>query len=363
MAAQIVFIGNKEYKVVNWIDGAVHITTFSAAGKESAVRSEKTKARVMAALVEKAHDEAIEVDEAVEWEKITPQQRAIHASRVVYGLLMKDKHRIDNAVDACHAEALESQAETVASIAVINDKALNAYWLDCESMKIVVAYREWQAMRDEALAMNSAFDEGCELVRADVVQQGDVLRDVDDRNVTVDMIRRVSNAVEMHIKGLWRIAYPHTIVKRVRPLPPVPEIIDKDECTAQSCGFDCNPQVKADLISHYKAIREEIGGQWSIRVWHNSGWHAELVNEVSGFHLCDQAMRGGVSGTKYNPERYAGDRYYCYNYSDREYTTQVRGYGFTPIGALSDCVHTMMCRRGAYDKLANDLKESTTWKD
>lgn len=62
MAAQFTFIKGKEYKVVNWIDGAVYVTTFSAAGKESTVRSAVTIAKVMAALVEQAHAEALEVE-------------------------------------------------------------------------------------------------------------------------------------------------------------------------------------------------------------------------------------------------------------------------------------------------------------
>ena len=62
MSAQFVFVKNKEYKVVNWIDGNVYFSTFSAAGRESDVRSEKTKTVVMAALVEAAHAEALKMN-------------------------------------------------------------------------------------------------------------------------------------------------------------------------------------------------------------------------------------------------------------------------------------------------------------
>lgn len=62
MAAQFTFVKGKEYKVVNWIDGVVYVTTFSAAGKESTVKSAATIARVMANLVSEAHAEALVIN-------------------------------------------------------------------------------------------------------------------------------------------------------------------------------------------------------------------------------------------------------------------------------------------------------------
>lgn len=61
-------------------------------------------------------------------------------------------------VDAAHAEALEMNAEVDAAAAIMKVPAINAYWMNCESMKVVVAVREWDAMHAEALEMNAAID-------------------------------------------------------------------------------------------------------------------------------------------------------------------------------------------------------------
>lgn len=100
MAAQIIFVNGKEYKVVNWIDGSVYFTTFSAAGKETNVRSVKTKAVVMAALVAKAHAEALEENRRYDW------------LRARFGIFHVSRPDVkDHMVGEAHDEALRIDAE------------------------------------------------------------------------------------------------------------------------------------------------------------------------------------------------------------------------------------------------------------
>lgn len=61
---------------------------------------------VISAIKEADHAAALEVDAAIEWEKITPEQRAIHDARVIYGISLRNKHNADSVLEACHAEAL-----------------------------------------------------------------------------------------------------------------------------------------------------------------------------------------------------------------------------------------------------------------
>ena len=62
---------------------------------------------VRAVLVDIAHGEALEIEEQMAWDKITPEQRTTHDNRVMLGQLLKSKHNTDCAFDACHAEAIE----------------------------------------------------------------------------------------------------------------------------------------------------------------------------------------------------------------------------------------------------------------
>lgn len=110
MAAQFTFVKGKEYKVVNWIDGEIRITTFSAAGRESDVRSEKTKSVVMAALV-----------------------------------------------DSAHAEALEMNAESVSRDEMMANQAFRAFWSQSEFSVFDNALVAWEAMHAEALEMNKLY--------------------------------------------------------------------------------------------------------------------------------------------------------------------------------------------------------------
>lgn len=105
MAAQFTFVKGKEYKVVNWIDGEIRITTFSAAGRESDVRSENTKSVVMAALVESAHTEALAMNEEMDSRHV---DSAAYSAQSAFEAL--DLFAQWNVVDAAHSEALEIDA-------------------------------------------------------------------------------------------------------------------------------------------------------------------------------------------------------------------------------------------------------------
>jgi predicted O-linked N-acetylglucosamine transferase (SPINDLY family) len=66
-------------------------------------------AQVISAIADADHAEALEMTAAIEWAKITPEQRAIHEARVIFGISLKDKHNTDDVFEACHAEALEEE--------------------------------------------------------------------------------------------------------------------------------------------------------------------------------------------------------------------------------------------------------------
>lgn len=58
--------------------------------------------------------------------------------------------------ETAQAEALEMDAEIDAAKEVMRDAAFNAYWLDCDTMKLVKAQAQWHAMHAEALEVNEA---------------------------------------------------------------------------------------------------------------------------------------------------------------------------------------------------------------
>lgn len=70
------------------------------------VNGARVISQVITAIVDADHAEALEMDAAIEWAKITPEQRAIHDSRVTHGISLKNKYNTDDVLDACHAEAL-----------------------------------------------------------------------------------------------------------------------------------------------------------------------------------------------------------------------------------------------------------------
>lgn len=70
------------------------------------VNGARVVSQVIAAIVDADHTEALDMNAAIEWAKITPEQRAIHDDRVTYGISLKNKYNTDDVLEACHAEAL-----------------------------------------------------------------------------------------------------------------------------------------------------------------------------------------------------------------------------------------------------------------
>jgi len=71
------------------------------------VNGPRVISQVITAIADADHTEALDMNAAIEWAKITPEQRAIHDARVTYGISLKNKYNIDDVLEACHAEALE----------------------------------------------------------------------------------------------------------------------------------------------------------------------------------------------------------------------------------------------------------------
>lgn len=74
------------------------------------VNGARVISQVITAIVDADHTEALDMNAAIEWAKITPEQRAIHDTRVTYGISLKNKYNTDGVLEACHAEALEINA-------------------------------------------------------------------------------------------------------------------------------------------------------------------------------------------------------------------------------------------------------------
>lgn len=71
------------------------------------VNGARVISQVIAAIADADHTEALDMNAAIEWAKITPEQRAIHDARVTHGISLKNKYNTDDILEACHAEALE----------------------------------------------------------------------------------------------------------------------------------------------------------------------------------------------------------------------------------------------------------------
>lgn len=74
------------------------------------VNGARVISQVIAAIADADHTEALNMNAAIEWAKITPEQRAIHDARVTHGISLKNKYNTDDVLEACHAEALEMNA-------------------------------------------------------------------------------------------------------------------------------------------------------------------------------------------------------------------------------------------------------------
>ncbi|WP_048796156.1 MULTISPECIES: hypothetical protein [Serratia] len=75
------------------------------------VNGARVISQVIAAIADADYTEALDMNAAIEWAKITPEQRAIHDARVIFGISLMNKHNIDGVLEACHAEALEMNTE------------------------------------------------------------------------------------------------------------------------------------------------------------------------------------------------------------------------------------------------------------
>ena len=74
------------------------------------VNGARVISQVIAAIADADHTEALDMNAAIEWAKITPEQRAIPDNRVTHGISLKNKYNTDDVLEACHAEALEMNA-------------------------------------------------------------------------------------------------------------------------------------------------------------------------------------------------------------------------------------------------------------
>ncbi|SAH64477.1 Uncharacterised protein [Enterobacter cloacae] len=74
------------------------------------VNGPRVISQVIAAIADVDHTEALDMNAAIEWARITPEQRTIHAARVTYGISLKNKYNTDDVLEACHAEALNMDA-------------------------------------------------------------------------------------------------------------------------------------------------------------------------------------------------------------------------------------------------------------
>lgn len=119
------------------------------------------------------------------------------------------------------------------------------------------------------------------------------------------------------------------------------------------CGYDCKGQVKIDLEKHYAGIVEQLGEGWTVRSWHNGGWHCKALHEASGFEVRDHQVIGAISQVRHYLSQ-PGKRFICMNYSG-DHTSQVMAYGDTPKQAVNAAVEEMAARAQAYAALAQDL--------
>ncbi|QVV96939.1 hypothetical protein [Kosakonia phage Kc259] len=107
-----------------------------------------------------------------------------------------------------------------------------------------------------------------------------------------------------------------------------------------TCGYDCKESVRLALIEHYTKVAREnglIAEGWHLQVWHNTGWHAVLKHEASGFMLCDYGVSGGIDEMKRKPYIPA-KRWACYNYDTPAGTAQIWVYAATPWQAIGGVI-------------------------
>lgn len=124
------------------------------------------------------------------------------------------------------------------------------------------------------------------------------------------------------------------------------------------CGYMCKAQVLIDLVEHYneliKAHNLEANG-WRVETWHNSGHHAVLKHDASGFMLSDAAVSGGIEKMHrhagYDPAR----RFGCYNYDLPEHTKQIWVYAPTPWQAIGAVIREAQAAITGYRSIIGAL--------
>lgn len=140
-------------------DGEVSAMMRTANNQDRLVTNRVTLAKAAAIAIDVLHAEALEMDAAMEWAKITPEQRAIHDTRVTHGISLKNKYNTDDVLEACHAEALEMNA-LIPAVARAVSKIDNA---DYQMQAMFWAANDYAARRNiveaahtEALNMDAA---------------------------------------------------------------------------------------------------------------------------------------------------------------------------------------------------------------
>ena len=103
----VVFINNKEYQYLNsFFDGESYFVV-TQKGIARRLGTPKIIASIKNAVIELAHDEAIKKNEKIDWERQTSVQKKIHHSRVMYGIELKIKYKVETVMEACYLEALK----------------------------------------------------------------------------------------------------------------------------------------------------------------------------------------------------------------------------------------------------------------
>ena len=103
----IVFINNKEYQYLNsFVDGETYYVV-TKKGIARRLKTPKIISEIKHAVIEMAHDEAIRLDDHIDWERQTPEQKEIHHARVLFGLGLRAKFNCETVLEACYLEALE----------------------------------------------------------------------------------------------------------------------------------------------------------------------------------------------------------------------------------------------------------------
>jgi len=117
------------------------------------VNSARLLAQVIRIIHDGDHAMALEMDADIEWAKITPEQRMFHAHRVEYAMSLKAHYGVDNAIEACHIDALIANDEITAIDLSTQNPAFRAFWVESDYM-LIGAMRAWLEMLEEAHDMN-----------------------------------------------------------------------------------------------------------------------------------------------------------------------------------------------------------------